>query len=187
MCYGGLFSLNCDDMWDLFKSLVSYQWQSDCASEPFMCPFPPPYSLHAQSSCVNELRDLCHHSSSYPLGVCSYYQFFDHNLNFCPYYDVFDESYIRLNDMIETMNEQRKCFVGTMREFGLLHETNSSLPFSELKASLYEYCQSLLPLESNFVDNVPLTNLEETFDLPLTSWPFVIPFSFSTSIVITLP
>ena len=42
MCYGGLCNLNVDDMWDLFKSLASYQWQYDCASESFMCSSLPP-------------------------------------------------------------------------------------------------------------------------------------------------
>jgi len=55
MCYGGLCSLNVDDMWDLFESLASYQWQYECASESFACPSPPPYDLHAQSPCVDHL------------------------------------------------------------------------------------------------------------------------------------
>ena len=42
MCYGGLCSLNVDDMWDLFESLASYR-----ASESFACLFRPPYDLHA--------------------------------------------------------------------------------------------------------------------------------------------
>ena len=53
MCYGGLFLLNVDDMWDLFESLTSYQWQYNCASESFACPSPPPYDLHAQSPFIN--------------------------------------------------------------------------------------------------------------------------------------
>jgi len=53
MCYGGLCSLNVDDMWNLFKSLASYQWQYKCASESCACPSPPPYDLHAQSPCVD--------------------------------------------------------------------------------------------------------------------------------------
>ena len=42
MCYGGLCSLNADDMRDLFESLASYQWYYECASEAFVCPSPPP-------------------------------------------------------------------------------------------------------------------------------------------------
>ena len=52
-CYGGLCSLNVDDMSDLFKYLVSYEWQYECANESFACPSPPPYDLHAQSPCVD--------------------------------------------------------------------------------------------------------------------------------------
>ena len=36
MCYGGFCLLNADDMWDLFESLASYQWQCECASEAFV-------------------------------------------------------------------------------------------------------------------------------------------------------
>jgi len=64
MCYGGLWSLNVDDMWDLFESLTSCQWQYEHASESFVCPSPPPYVLHAQSPCVDQSRDLCNHHSS---------------------------------------------------------------------------------------------------------------------------
>ena len=70
-----------------------------------MFPYPPAYDLHAQSSCVNQVRDVYAHHSSSPLGVCSYCQSFDHYMNSCPYYGVSDESYARLNAMIETMNE----------------------------------------------------------------------------------
>ena len=30
---------------------------------------------------------------------------FDHDVNSCPYYDIFDQSYAKLDAMIETMNE----------------------------------------------------------------------------------
>ena len=40
------------------------------------------------------------------------------------------------------------------------------------------------PLESNVVDDAPLTNLEEVFKPPLTSLPLAIP-SFSSSSVAT--
>ena len=66
MCYGGLCSLNLDDMWDLFESLASYQWQYECASESFAFPSLPPYDLHAQSPCVDQFGDAYDHDSSYP-------------------------------------------------------------------------------------------------------------------------
>jgi len=59
MCYGGLSSLNVDDMWDLFEYLASYQWQYKCANESFACPSPPPYDLHAQSPCINKFKEAC--------------------------------------------------------------------------------------------------------------------------------
>jgi len=51
-------------------------------------------------------------------------QSFDHDMNSCPYYEIFDELYARLNAMILTLNKQYKCFVGEMREFGLLSEND---------------------------------------------------------------
>ena len=53
-----------------------------------------------------------------------------------------------------------------MSEFSLLHETNPRLPFRRLESSLYDDCESSLPLESNVVDDAPSTNLEEVFNLP---------------------
>ena len=47
MCYGGLCSLNVDDIWDLFKYLAWYQWRHKSASESFVCPSTLPYGLHA--------------------------------------------------------------------------------------------------------------------------------------------
>ena len=104
MCYGGSCSLNANDLWDLFEYLASYQWQYECANESFACPSPPPYDLHAQSPCVDQFRDACDYSSSYPLDACSYCRSFDHDVNSCPYYDISNESYAQLNAMIETMN-----------------------------------------------------------------------------------
>jgi len=77
MCYGGLCSLIVDDMWDLFEHLASYQWQCKSANESFVCPSPPPYGFHPQSSCVDQLKHLCHHYYSYPHVICSYCQSFD--------------------------------------------------------------------------------------------------------------
>jgi len=42
-------------------------------------------------------------------------------VNSCPYYDISDESYAKLNAIIETMNERHEHIVSEMREFGLLH------------------------------------------------------------------
>jgi len=111
VCYGGLYSLNVDDMWDLFESLASYHWQCECASESFACSSPAPYDLHGQSPCVDQFRDACDHDSSYPLDVCSYYQYFDHDVNSCPNYDVSDEAYASLNGMIETMSDMSTLLV----------------------------------------------------------------------------
>jgi len=47
MCYGGLCSLDVDDMWDLFESLALYEQQYEYASESFAYPSPPSYDLHA--------------------------------------------------------------------------------------------------------------------------------------------
>ena len=57
-------------------------------------------------------------------------------MNSCPYYDVSDEVYGRLIAMIETMNERHEHFVSDMREFGLSHETNLSLPSPNLIVSM---------------------------------------------------
>ena len=85
-------------------------------------------------------------------------------MNFCPYYDVSNESYARLNAMIVIMDERHKHFISEMRECGLLHETNSSLPFLIFEASLYVDYESSHALESNFGDNASLIYLEEAFD-----------------------
>jgi len=113
--------------------------------------------------------------------VCYCCSSFDHDVNSCPYYDVSDECYIRLDAMIGTMTEQHECFVSRMRERGLLHETDPSLPCPRLDARLYDGCESSLPLESNVVDDAPLTDLGEVFDPPLTPLTFVAPSFSSTS------
>jgi len=61
-----------------------------------------------------------------------------------------------------------------------------SLPSLRLKANFYDDCESFLSLESNFVDDAPLTYLEEVFDPPLTSSPFVDPSFFSIAINTTV-
>jgi len=82
--------------------------------------------------------------------------------------------------MMGKMNEQHEHFVSRMRECGLLHETNPSLPCPRLEACLYDDCESSFPLESNAVDDAPLTDLGEVFDPPLTPLTFVAP-SFSSA------
>ena len=51
-------------------------------------------------------------------------QSFNHDVNSFPYYDASYESNARLSSMIEIINEQYQCFVGEMKEFGLLSETD---------------------------------------------------------------
>jgi len=143
-----------------------------------VCPSLPPYDLHTQFLCVDQSRDVSDHHSSYHHDVCSYWQSFDHDVNSCPYYDVSDEAYARLNATIEKMYEQHTHFVSEIRECGLLHVTNLSLPFPILEASLYDDSETSLPLDSNVVDNAPLSGLEKVFDPPLTSFSLVAP-SFS--------
>ena len=69
------------------------------------------------------------------------------------------------------MKEQQDQFVSEMREFSLLHETDRSLPIPRLEFSLYYDYESFLPLESNIVDDAPLTDLEEVFDPSLELFP----------------
>jgi len=78
------------------------------------------------------------------------------------------------------MNELYEHFVSAMREFGLIHETDRSLPFPRLEVTLYDDCEFSIPLESNVVYDVPLTDLKELFGHPSTSLPFVPP-SFSST------
>ena len=112
--------------------------------------------------------------------LCSFCQSFDHNVNSCPYYNVSNECYARLDAMIGIMNEQHERFISRMRECSLLHETNPSLPYPRLGACLYDDCESSFPLGSNVIDDAPLTDPVEVFDLPLTPLTFVAPSFFST-------
>ena len=96
-----------------------------------MHPSPPPYDLHAQSHYEDQFRDVYDHHS-YPYVVCFYYQSFDHDVNYYPYYSVSNETCAILNAMIETMNEQQAQFVSKMRECGLLHGIDLSLPIHRL-------------------------------------------------------
>ena len=94
-------------------------------------------------------------------------------MNSYPHYDVLDEVYAKLNATIKIMNEQHKHFVSEMRECGSFHETDPSRPFPRLKASLCDDCKSFLHLESNVTNDAHLTDLEEAFDPPFTSLPFI--------------
>jgi len=186
MYYSGLCSLNVDDIWNLFESLASYQWQCECTSESPVYPSPPPYDLHAQSQCVDQLRDACDRYSSYPLDACSYCQSFSHDVNSCPSYDVFNESCTKLNALIEIMKERHEHFVSEMREFGLLHKTDISLPIPRLESSLYDDYEPFLPIESNVVYDISFTNLEAVFAPPLTSLPLFAPFFSSTPVATSI-
>ena len=128
-----------------------------------MCPSPPPYDFHAQSPYIDQFRDAYDHYSSSPLDTSFYCQSFDHDVNYCPSYDVFNDSCAILNFLMETMKEQPDHFVSEMREFSLLHEIDPSLPIRRLESNLHDDYASSLPLESNIVDDVHLTDLEEAF------------------------
>jgi len=65
------------------------------------------------------------------------------------------------------MNERHEHFVSEMREFSLLHETDPNLPIPRLESSLYDECESSLPLKSTIVDDAPSFGLEEVVDPPL--------------------
>jgi len=78
------------------------------------------------------------------------------------------------------MKVRQEHLVSEMREFGLLHETDPSLPIPRLKYSLYDDYESSLPIESNVVDDAPLTDLVEVVDPPLTSLSLVPPSFFNT-------
>jgi len=71
-----------------------------------------------------------------------------------------------------------------MRQFGLLHKTDFSLPIPKLESSLYDDYESSLPLESNVVNDAPSTDLEDLFDPLLTSVPLVA-LSFSSTSIAT--
>ena len=101
-------------------------------------------------------------------------------MNSYPYYDVSNESYARFSVTIKTINERLEHFVSKLREFDLLSETDSSLPFPRLVANVYDNCESFLPLESIVVDDPTLTDLEKVFKPPSTSLSFVV-LSFSST------
>jgi len=61
-----------------------------------------------------------------------------------------------------------------------LHEIDPSLPIHRLGYSLYDHCESSLPLGSNVVGDTPWIDLEDVFDSPFTSLPLVAP-SFSST------
>jgi len=82
--------------------------------------------------------------------------------------------------MIEAINKQHMPFISKIRECCLLYEINPSLPFARLEASLHDDYESCPSLKCNVVDDAPLTDLDEAYDPPLTSLPFVAP-SFSST------
>ena len=106
-------------------------------------PFAPPYDLYAQSPCVDQFRDAHDHDSSYPRGVRSYCQSFDHDVNSCPYYDKSDELYARLNAIMKTMSEQHEHFVSEMRS--LVYCMRLTLVYLSLGMSLVPMMIMSLP------------------------------------------
>ena len=107
-------------------------------------------------------------------------------MNSYPFYDLFDESYAKLNAVIETVNERHECFVSEMMECDLLHETNPSLSSPTLEISLYDDYQSSLPLELDFMVRVLSTSLEEVIDPAMISIPIVASSLSSTPNDITI-
>ena len=130
MCHGVMYSLEVDDMWGLFDSFAWHQWHHEIASDSFVRPSLISYDLH-----------------DYLSLMCSYCQSFDHDVNFYCYYGISNACYTKLYATIETMNDRHECFIGKMREYGLLHETNPSSSFPRHKVSLYNDYKSSLPVE----------------------------------------
>ena len=77
---------------------------------------------------------------------------------------------------------QHKCFLDEIRQFGLLSGIERSLLFLRLKAGFYDDCKSSILLETDFVDDAPLTDLREMLD-PLMPFKPHTP----TSLVTTKP
>jgi len=67
-----------------------------------------------------------------------------------------------------------------------LSETNPNLPSLRFETSLYGDCESCPPLESNFVDNAPSTDLKEVFDASVTSLPLAALSSPSTLVATSI-
>jgi len=72
-----------------------------------------------------------------------------------------------------------------MREFGLLHETDLSLSSPRSAASLFDDCESAIPLEFDFVDDAHLIDLKVELNPPLSSLPFVA-LTFSSTPIDTI-
>ena len=84
--------------------------------------------------------------------------------------------------MIKTIKEQRKHVVSEMRSATYCMRPTLVYFYVDFKARLYDDCESSLPLESDFVVDAPLTDLEKIFDPSLTSLPFVALSSSTTPI-----
>jgi len=74
--------------------------------------------------------------------------------------DLHHACYVKLNAMVETMNEQHIHFASEMAEYGLLYETDTSLSSSTFEVSLYYDYESSLPLKADSNVNAPLTDPE---------------------------
>jgi len=172
MCYGGLSSLNVDDMWDLFEYLASYQWQCECGSESFTLP-------HLPMICMLNLHVWINLGM---LVITILPALLMHVLiaNFFTMIRI-------LVPLIMFNDEQHEHFVSEIRDFGLLHETKPSLPIPRPGSSLYDDYESSLLLESNVVDDAPLTDPEEVFDLSFSRTPVAISISDSTFLASPLP
>jgi len=76
---------------------------------------------------------------------------------------------MKLDTIIETMNERQGCFISKVRECGLLYEIDHSPFFYRLVVSLYDDHKSSLPLEPDFMAHTPLIGLEEVVDPPFVA------------------
>ena len=93
---------------------------------------------------------------------------------------ISNEDFVRLNNMIETMNEQNVMFQNYLRENHLSNETELSLSSARPKVSLCDDNELSFPLEFNFVVDMALIDLEKVIDAPLISLLLVAPSSVNT-------
>jgi len=97
--------------------------------------------------------------------VCEICHFSGHDINFCPYH-IFADSFARLGNMTETVNEQQIEFANYMQEYYLSHETNLKFSSPNFDVNSCDDDASFLTLESE---------LEEAVDPPLTTLPLIAP------------
>ena len=177
---GGLCDLSLDVMWNFFEYLAWQQWQSENASESFVCPSSDPYDLHLQSPCVDHFRYSYHPHFSYSDVARSNYQSSDPDVNSCPFYMFSDDGFVRLNHMIEAMNEQNAKLENFIWEQHLSLEIDPSLPSSRPKVSLCDDDESSFSSKLDFAMDTPLPDLEKVTNTPLTPLLHIAPSSLST-------